>query len=146
MSERFAGQEGALSLLNSTTGDQLMPDLAFESVEVSFPFEVVTKQYIGETGPDHREFSNGYEIKVKFAPTNADQLATIANAMIAKAQGKSNDEFMAQFKAASPDGGTLLITCRDIRWEGLPLNLAGRLEFLMGDLNGKGKKSKIESI
>jgi hypothetical protein len=144
--ERFAGQEGALSILNSTTGDQLMPDLAFESCSVKFPFEVVTKQYIGEIGPDHREFSNGFEISVKFAPTSADQLATLLNLMLAKAQGKSNDEFLAQFKAISPDGGTLLITCRDIRWEGLPLDLAGRLDFLMGELNGKGKKAKVESI
>lgn len=147
MSGRFAGQEGKLSVIDSTTGDEVMPDLAFESVSIGTSFEIVTKQYIGETGPDHREFANGGDIKIKFAPTSAEKLATLANLMIAKAEGKSNDEFMAQFTASSPDGGTLLATCRDIHWEGLPLDLAGRLEFLMGDLNGKFKKSpKFEAI
>jgi hypothetical protein len=143
---RLAGQEGALSLLNTTTQDELLPALNLLSIKANFPFELVKREYIGETGPDYREFGDGYELEVEAEPDDADQIAAYLNAITAKAQGKSQDEFAAQMRLASPDGGTLQVTFRDIHWEGLPLDLGSRTDFLKLSLKGKGKVFKVQVI
>ena len=143
---RFAGQEGALTLLNSTTQDELLPAAPLLSVKVNLPFELVKREFIGEKGPDYREFADGYEIEVEFEPDSADLIAAYANAILAKARGESSDQFAAQFRVAAIDDATLQITCLDIHWEGVPFDLGGRTEFLKSSLKGKGKTCKVQVV
>jgi hypothetical protein len=146
MGLRYAGQEGALVLINSTTQEQKLPSMAIESTSFGFPFELTKKQFIGELGPDYREFADGYELEFKFEPTDADEVVDYVNAIKAKAEGRSTDEFAAQLRYASPDGSTLQITFRDLHWEGLPFEQASRTDFLTGTHRCKGKVYKIQVI
>lgn len=143
---RLAGQEGALTLINSTTQEQMMPSLFLESVTVTFPFEVVTKQFIGETGPTHRAFGNGYEVEFKIEHDNAAEVVAMANAILAKVQGLSTDEFALQTRYRNADGDVLQITLRDLVFEGIPFELGGRTDFLTSSIKAKGKTFKIQAI
>jgi hypothetical protein len=146
MGLRYAGQEGSLVLINSTSQDQLLPTIGLESTSFGFPFELTKKQFIGQIGPDYREFADGWELEFKFEPANAEEVVAYVNAIKAKAEGKSVDEFAAQLLFASPDGPTLQITFRDGHFEGLPFELSGRTEFLTGTHRMKGKIYKIQII
>lgn len=146
MSLRYAGQEGALTLINATTQEQLLPSIGLESTSFGFPFELTKKQFIGQIGPDYREFADGWETEFKFEPQQADEVVAYVNVAKAKAEGKSTDEFALQLRFASPDGPTLQITLRDGHFEGLPFELAGRTEFLTGTHRMKGKTYKIQII
>jgi hypothetical protein len=146
MGLRYAGQEGSLTLINTTTQDQLLPSIGLESTSFSFPFELTQKQFIGEIGPDYREFANGWELEFKFEPTAAEEIVAYVNAIKAKAEGTSTDEFAVQLRFASPDGSTLQVTFRDGHFEGLPFELGGRTEFLTGTHRMKGKFYKIQVI
>lgn len=146
MGLRYAGQEGSLTLINSTTQDQLLPTINLESTSFGFPFELTKKQFIGKTGPTYREFADGWELEFKFEPDNADEIVAYANAVKAKAEGASTDEFAFQVRFASPDGPTLQITFRDGHFEGLPFELGGRTEFLTGTHKVKGEVYKIQTI
>lgn len=146
MGLRYAGQEGSLTLINTTTQEQLLPTIGLESSSFGFPFELTKKQFIGELGPDYREFADGWELEFKFEPTNAEEIVAYVNVVKAKAEGKSTDEFAVQIRFASPDGPTLQITFRDGHFEGLPFEQAGRTEFLTGTHRMKGKTYKIQII
>lgn len=146
MGLRYAGQEGSLTLINSTTQEQLLPTINLESTSFGFPFELTKKQFIGKTGPTYREFADGWELEFKFEPDNADEIVAYANAVKAKAEGASTDEFAFQVRFASPDGPTLQITFRDGHFEGLPFELGGRTEFLTGTHKVKGEVYKIQTI
>lgn len=143
---RYAGQEGSLTLINSTTQEQQLPSLNLESCSFGFPFELTKKQFIGEIGPVYREFADGYEAEFKFEPSDADEIVAYVNAVKAKAEGASTDEFAIQMRFASPDGPTLQVTFRDAHFEGLPFELGGRTEFLTGTHKVKGKTYKIQTI
>jgi hypothetical protein len=146
MGLRYAGQEAALTLINTSTQDQLLPSIGLESTSFAFPFELTQKQFIGEIGPDYREFANGWEVEFKFEPTIAEEIVAYVNAVKRKAEGASNEEFAVQLRFASPDGSTLQITLRDGHFEGLPFDLGGRTEFLTGTHRMKGKFYKIQVI
>jgi hypothetical protein len=146
MALRYSGQEGAISIIDSTTQDALIPDVNIESFSFSFPYELVKKEFIGELGPDYREFADGYEFGCKAEINNAAQFVTFVNLLKAKAEGKSADEFAAQIRMAGPDASTLQITFRDIHWEGLPFDLGSRTDFLTLDLKGKGKSYKVQIV
>lgn len=140
---RFAGQEGSFTLLNSTTGEQLLPDMHIESISASFLKEMVIKRYIGQIGPEVRSFDDGYELGVKFDPHNAITLVAFVTLCQAKAQGKINDEFAAQMKLVSPTGGTCRIVYRDVHWDSSPISLGGQHELLNKEIKGRGRTFKI---
>lgn len=146
MGLRYAGQEGALVLINSTTQEQLLPTLNLESTSFGLPFNLTKKDFIGDLGPTYREFPDGWECEFKFEPNEAEEVAAYVNAIKAKAEGESVDEFAIQLRFASPDGSTLQITFRDAHFEGLPFDLGGRTEFLTGTHRCKGKVYKIQVI
>lgn len=146
MAERFAGQESKLVLTNSTTGDPTMPDVAVVSMTVTLKNELVKRDFIGETGPDYREFADGADIEIEVEFTNAAQLVTFENAKQAKAKGKSNDQFSAATKYVSPDGGSFRIVLPDIRWDGTPLNMGGRKDLLKGTYKGSCKTWKAQLL
>lgn len=142
--QRFAGQEGSVTVVDSTTGDALLADISVESFNVHLPFDVTKKDFIGEVGPDFREFSDGYEVELKVEHNDAAQTVDFINAIVAKARSESLDEFAASLKYVSPDGGAFRVILQDIHWEGPPLELAGRKEFLASTLKGKGKVFKVQ--
>ena len=146
MGLRYAGQEGTLTLINSTTQEQLLPSLNLESCSFGFPFELTKKQFMGEIGPTYREFADGWELEYKFELDQADQVVAYVNAIKAKAEGKSTDKFAFQVRFASPDGPTLQITFRDGHFEGLPFEMGGRTEFLTSTHRAKGAPYKIQVI
>ena len=146
MALRFAGQETALSLIDSTTGDALLADMAMENVKITFPFELTKMEFLGELGPDYREFGDGAEVTFKFMHTDAAQTVTACNAMIAKAQGKSNDEFALGTTFTSPDRGAFRVVLRDLHFEGVPLDMSGRTEFLESEITAKCKTFKIATV
>lgn len=146
MGLRYAGQEGSLTLINATTQEQLLPSIGLESTSFGFPFELTKKQFIGRTGPDYREFADGWELEFKFEPQQADELVDYVLAVKAKAKGETTTEFAVQLRFASPDGPTLQITLRDGHFEGLPFELSGRSEFLTGTHRMKGDEYKIQII
>lgn len=143
---RFAGEEGVISVLNTTTGDQQMPDINIESATVTLALELTMKQFIGDLGPTFREFYNGYELELKLQPNDPAQLVAFMNAVIAKAQGLINDEFAVSFKAVSPDRGAFRVTCRDLHWDSLPLDLPSRTDFLTLTLKAKGNVCKFQTV
>jgi hypothetical protein len=143
---RYAGAEGSLVLMNSTTGDELMAGMPLASIKWSFPLELVKKQYIGDIGPTYREFSDGYELEAEVEPDDAEKFVAIINAVKAKAEGASSDEFAAQAKYASPSGSTFQVTFRDLHWEGIPGDMGGRTEFLKTTFKAKGKVYKVQVI
>lgn len=146
MGLRYAGQEGSLTLINSTTQEQLLPTVNLESTNFGFPFELTKKQFMGDIGPTYREFADGWELEFKFEPDNADEIVAYANVVKAKAEGKSTDEFAFQVRFACPDGPTLQVTFRDGHFEGLPFEMGGRTDFLTGTHKVKGKTYKIQTI
>lgn len=146
MAERFAGQESKLAIVNSTTQDPIMPDIATVSMNAMLKQELVKRDFIGETGPDYREFADGYDIEIEVELTNAAQIVTFINAMQAKAKGLSNDQFGGSMKYSSPDGGSFRLVFPDIRWDTTPLNLGGRKDFLKTTLKGSGKTWKAQLL
>ena len=147
MSLRFAGQEAVLSLINSTTGDALIPDVGVESSKVSFPLVLTKKDFFGELGPDFREFGDGFEVSFKFEHVDADSAVSMLNQILAKAQGASVDEFALSMKYVSPDGGAFRVVLLDLHFENVgDLDLGGRTDFLMSELKAKGKKFKIKKV
>lgn len=146
MAMRFAGQENALTLVNSTTNDQLIPDMNLESCTVTLKFDLVQKQYMGEIGPDYREFADGAEVEFKFAHNDALQSVTLLNALLARAQGKSTDEFAIASKYVSPDAGSFRVILRDLHFSDIPLDLSGRKEFLMSTIKASCKIVKIAQV
>lgn len=148
MGLRYSGQPGesSLTLINTTTQEQLLPSMALESVTVTLPLELVEKNYIGEVGPDFREFGKGYEVEFKMAHTDAGETVALVNAIKAKAEGKSVEEFALQTRYFSPGGATYQITLRDLHFEGIPFELGGRTDFLMSTIKAKGKNYKVNVI
>lgn len=142
---RYAGAEGGVTLINAD-GDELMPGMPVSSVKWSFPLELTKKQYIGDTGPTFREFSDGYELEVECDPDNADDFVAMINAVKDKADGANSDEFAAQAKYASPSGSTFQVTFRDLHWEGIPGDMGGRTDFLKTTFKAKGKVYKVQVI
>ena len=146
MSERFAGQEAKLAIVNSTTQDPQCPDVALVSVNVTLKNELVKRDFVGETGPDYREFADGYDVEAEVELTNAAQIVTFVNALQAKAKGKSTDQFQIATKYVSPDGGSFRVVLPDVRWDSVPLNLGGRKDFLKTTLKGSGKTWKAQLL
>ena len=146
MAERFAGQESKLALVNSTTQDPILPDIAVVSMTGTLKNELVKRNFLGETGPDHREFADGYELEIEVEITDAAQIVTFINAMQAKAKGKSNDQFSASTKYVSPDGGSFRLVFPDLRWDSTPMNMGGRTDFLKTTLKASGKTWKAQLL
>ena len=142
---RFAGQESTLSVLDVTTGDVLIGDIALESSVVTFPFDLVKKQYMGEIGPTYRAFHDGWEAEIKVSPNDVGQIVSLANLLIAKASGASQDEIAISMKYISPIGA-FQVVLRDAASEGLPLDMGGGHDFLMTSLKFKGKIYKIAKV
>ena len=142
MALRFAGQEAALTVVNSTTNDQLCPDIFLESSTVTLKIDLVQKQYMGEIGPEYREFADGAEVELKLEHTDAQQSVALLNAIVARAQGKSTDEISVAMKYVSLDAGSF----RVIRFSDIPLDLSGRKEFLMSTLKASCKTFKIAVV
>lgn len=141
---RFAGQEAVLSFVDTTTGDAILPDIAIASIDFDFPFELTKKEYIGEIGPDFREFADGWTAAIKFDPNNAAQFVTYVGLLKAKAEGASTDEFAIQLKFTAPDAGAFNIQLRDAHFEnGGGGSLSGRTDFLASGIKAKGKTYKI---
>ena len=146
MAERFAGQESKLAIVNSTTQDPIMPDIAAISMNAMLKQELVKRDFLGETGPDYREFADGFDIEIEVELTSAAQIVAFVNAMQAKAKGKSNDQFASSMKYVSPDGGSFRLAFPDVRWDTTPLNLGGRKDFLKTTLKGSGKTWKAQLL
>ncbi len=145
---RFSGngEECSLSVLNSTTKDPICADAGLEKLTFTIPFELTKKQFIGDVGPTYREFGDGYEITFTIEHTQADQVVTLINALSARAQGSSSDEFAAGCTFKSADGGSFRLSFYDLHFEGIPLDLSGRTEFLTTELKAKGKTFKAAII
>lgn len=143
---RYTGENGEITLLNSTTGEQLLPSMAIESFDFNFPFDLVQKDFIGNNGPTFREFADGYEFNFKLQPNNGAEVVDYVNALKAKAEGTSADEFAAQVRLKSPGLPTIQVTFRDMHFSGNPFSVGGRKEFLTLDQKTKGTNYKIAVI
>lgn len=144
---RFAGQEEVLSLINSTTGDPMLPDVGVEQSKVGFPLVLVKKDFLGEIGPDYREFGDGYEVSFKFQHSDADSAVSYLNQVLAKAQGASVDEFALSMKFVSPVGGTFRVVLLDLHFENVgDLDMGSRTNLMDSEMKAKGKKFKIKKV
>lgn len=147
MALRYAGQDASASCVNSTTGDQLLPDMNIESIRFGFPFELTKKEFIGETGPTFREFADGWEAEIKFEPNDSGQIVAWANALKAKAESASADEFFLALRFNSPDAGSFRIVLQDAHFEAGPEgDIGSRTEFLASTIKAKGKSYKIAEV
>ena len=147
MALRYAGQDAVVACMNSTTGDQMLPDMNIESISFSFPFELTKKEFIGENGPTFREFADGWEAEIKFEPNDPDQVVAWANALKAKAESASSDEFFIPLRFNSPDTGSFRVVLKDAHFElGLDGQLGGRTDFLTSTIKAKGKTYKINTV
>lgn len=146
MGLRYAGQDGTLVLLNTTTQAQLLPGLNIASINFGFPFELLKKTYIGQIGPQYREFDDGYELEWKFDVHDAGLLVAYANAVKGKARGESNLEFAAMIRYVALDAPTLQVVFRDMHWEGLPFESGGQRELLSATHRTKGAEYLIRTI
>lgn len=142
---RFAGREGVIVLLNSTTGDGILPDVNVESWTIEPLVELTEHAFTGEIGPHFRPFSKGYSLKVKVQYNNVAQFVAFYNLMKARLEGANSDEFAAGLKCRSDLGEAMRFTCRDLQPESLPAELGGQTEFLSGDLSFKGRDYKVEA-
>lgn len=143
---RFAGQEGGLTCVNSTTKEEQIPSINVESISTTIDLEKVKKQFIGRTGPAYRTFADGASFEFKIEHTDAEETAAYLNAMKAKHEGKSNDEFALQWRVESVDGGTLQITLFDLAFDPFDLTLGGRTSVLESTIKGSCPSYLIEAL
>lgn len=141
---RFAGREGSLVLLNSTTGDSILGDVNIESWTVDPLVELTEHMFCGEIGPHHRAFSKGYSLKLKVQFNDVAQAVAFYSLMKARLDGANQDEFAAGLKYRNDLGQAFRITCRDMQPESLPAEVGGQTEFLSGDLSFKGRDYKVD--
>lgn len=145
---RFAGQEGVVALVNSTSQEALLADVGVKSWNFGAPFSITEEEFIGETGPKLREFADAITLELEVSWAGAEQTANYLAAMLAKARGASTDEFQAALKYRSLTGGTFRIVLRDLHSEGVPIDTRGRKEFTNGTLRFKvePKNVKVEVV
>lgn len=141
---RFAGQQGSLVLLDSTSNDAILPDVNVESWTFEPQIELTEKAFVGEVGPVFREFSKGYSLELKVEYNDAAQAVAWINLMKARLEGASSDEFAAGLKYTSLAGDAFRVTCRDLHIESNPFELGGQMDFLSGTVKFKGNQYKVE--
>lgn len=144
MSNRYDGQNTSLAWFNTTTKEEQIPDMKWEKCKVSFPFKLADHRFIGQLGPEFREFYDGAEAEVEFQPHVGLDYVSVHNAIKAKSQGKSNDEFSIAFELTSPDDQTIRVILLDVHFEeNLPLDLGGQQEFVTSSIKVKCQRYKV---
>lgn len=146
MAERFSGIEAALSLINTTTQDAVLASLALVSMTFTPETELVKRDFIGETGPDYREFADGASVEAEIELTDAGQIVTFINALQARGKGLLNERFSISASFKSSDGGNFRLVFPDVRFESQPIALGGRKDFAKFSIKGKCKTWKAELL
>lgn len=144
MAERYSGQQASITLVNNTTQDAVLASLALVSMTFTIDIELVSRDFIGETGTDYREFANGASIEAEIELTDAGQTLAFVNAVQARAKGLANDRFSVSSEFKSVDGGNFRLIFPDVRFEGLPIALGGRKDFAKLSIKGKCKTFKAQ--
>jgi hypothetical protein len=143
---RFAGQDASITLANLTTGAQVVPDIPIEKSTITFNMVVNKKEFLGEIGPDYREFTDGVTIDLSVEPNDAGQIVDLVSQIQAKAQGASTDQFAYSAQFTSPDGGVFRVVVPDIHWDTFALEMAGRTELASTTLKAMAKTFKIQKV
>lgn len=143
---RFSGQETAIVLLNSTTGDQLLPDILAKDLNFSIKTEEKTDSYLGQVGPTIDTFYDGYEFTLNHDPRSAVTLVEFMNIIIAKLQRQILDEFAVRAKFGSPDAGNFAVTFVDVKWSSPSFTMGGQKDLLAKSIKGMGNKLTFQRL
>ena len=136
--ERIKGQETAISI---TVGGALQTSIdTIQSAELEFELDLLEEGYLGETSDRVDSVFKLMKVSITMHVTSEDYLS-LADAIVARAQrrvgGAPQIDLIGTF--VFPNGDLPSIVVPDIYFEGIPLNIGGRDEFVELTLSGKAR-------
>lgn len=142
MAEHLQGQDAQVRV--SRDGKLLACLRSVQSLEITLETQAQQLDHLGERAPRFEETFNGGSFRMSIRHTDSSYL-TLMDSIQARAQHRTPGiTFSIGCKLSYPNGSRVNVLIRDIAFDPINFNVAGRAEFVTSDLSGKfGELSKI---